>query len=569
MIVSSATAVLPVCLSPMISRRWPRPMAVIASIAVMPVYSGSFTGCRETTLGACSSSGRSASAVIVPLSSIGRPSASTTRPRNPSPTVTERIRPVCLTGSPSSIVAASPKMMQPISASSRLNATPSSPPGNSSSSLAIVRGRPATRAMPSPVSMTRPTSSRSTEGFQLSTFFRRAAAMVWGSMRSDAMGQLPSASLASSRRLDTEPSKTRSSTRATTPPITVGSITTLASMVRPVALDNACCRRSRCLSVRGTALRISATACSRVLAASRTTASAIFDRSRARPDSITNEISVTVVLFARGPRTSRTSACRLSTGSVSSVSACRSSGFCSAALANANSSSSPLARSPSTSATATSAVAYAPALSPLPKMRSNSSIRLLVRALLAGGDLGDVVVDQPLVCLLVERLADDAAGELHGDLADLRPQLVEDAVTLGADLFLRPLDGVLRLLLGVGLDITAQLLGCDAGLLDDPVALVPRVRELRPVIGELLLGLPAGVFGALELALDLLAPLLEQPVDAREHPLPEEEEQDQERDRSGDQLRRFGVQVGLLAGRRGFLGEDRKASDEHDGPSLR
>src|SRR3954470_12710087 len=162
-------------------------MAVIASIAVMPVYSGSFTGCRETTLGACSSSGRSASAVIVPLSSIGRPSASTTRPRNPSPTGTERIRPVCLTGSPSSIVAASPKMMQPISASSRLNATPSSPPGNSSSSLAIVRGRPATRAMPSPVSMTRPTSSRSTDGVQLSTFLRSASAMTLGSIRLDAI----------------------------------------------------------------------------------------------------------------------------------------------------------------------------------------------------------------------------------------------------------------------------------------------------------------------------------------------------------------------------------------------
>src|SRR3954466_1798047 len=41
----------------MISWRWPRPIAVIASIAVMPVYSGSFTGWRETTLGAWSSSG--------------------------------------------------------------------------------------------------------------------------------------------------------------------------------------------------------------------------------------------------------------------------------------------------------------------------------------------------------------------------------------------------------------------------------------------------------------------------------------------------------------------------------
>ncbi len=46
MIASSATAVLPVCRSPMISWRWPRPIAVIASIALIPVCSGSFTGWR-------------------------------------------------------------------------------------------------------------------------------------------------------------------------------------------------------------------------------------------------------------------------------------------------------------------------------------------------------------------------------------------------------------------------------------------------------------------------------------------------------------------------------------------
>ena len=57
MIASRATALLPVCRSPMISCRWPRPMAVMASMALMPVCSGSFTGWRCTTVGACSSSG--------------------------------------------------------------------------------------------------------------------------------------------------------------------------------------------------------------------------------------------------------------------------------------------------------------------------------------------------------------------------------------------------------------------------------------------------------------------------------------------------------------------------------
>jgi len=57
-IVSIATVVLPVLRSPMMSCRWPRPIGVIASIALMPVWSGSFTGWRAITLGAWSSSSR-------------------------------------------------------------------------------------------------------------------------------------------------------------------------------------------------------------------------------------------------------------------------------------------------------------------------------------------------------------------------------------------------------------------------------------------------------------------------------------------------------------------------------
>src|SRR6266705_1056582 len=58
MIVSRQTAVLPVFWSPMISSRWPRPMLVIESMALMPVSSGSRTDWRWTTEGACTSSGR-------------------------------------------------------------------------------------------------------------------------------------------------------------------------------------------------------------------------------------------------------------------------------------------------------------------------------------------------------------------------------------------------------------------------------------------------------------------------------------------------------------------------------
>src|SRR3954451_16153573 len=49
MMVSMATWVLPVWRSPMISSRWPRPMATIESIAFSPVDMGSSTGWGSTT----------------------------------------------------------------------------------------------------------------------------------------------------------------------------------------------------------------------------------------------------------------------------------------------------------------------------------------------------------------------------------------------------------------------------------------------------------------------------------------------------------------------------------------
>ena len=67
MIVSIAIAVLPVWRSPMMSSRWPRPIGIMPSIALMPVCSGSFTGWRWTTPGALNSAGRVWSVVDVAL----------------------------------------------------------------------------------------------------------------------------------------------------------------------------------------------------------------------------------------------------------------------------------------------------------------------------------------------------------------------------------------------------------------------------------------------------------------------------------------------------------------------
>ena len=87
-----AMAVLPVLRSPMISSRWPRPIGVMASIALMPVCSGSSTGWRPAMPGAWISIRRSCVPTSSPRPSIGSPSGLTTRPITPSPTGTERMR---------------------------------------------------------------------------------------------------------------------------------------------------------------------------------------------------------------------------------------------------------------------------------------------------------------------------------------------------------------------------------------------------------------------------------------------------------------------------------------------
>src|SRR5260221_68382 len=91
--------VLPVDRSPMISSRWPRPIGIIESTALRPVWSGWFTGWRSTTPGAPVSIRRRRSATIGPLPSIGTPSPLTTRPTSASPAGTSALRHVRRLGS--------------------------------------------------------------------------------------------------------------------------------------------------------------------------------------------------------------------------------------------------------------------------------------------------------------------------------------------------------------------------------------------------------------------------------------------------------------------------------------
>ena len=252
MIVSTAIVVLPVLRSPMISSRWPRPIGVIASIDLMPVCSGSCTGRRPVIPGAWISIRRCSTPESSPSPSIGSPRALTTRPSTPSPTGTDRIRPVDLTVCPSSMLSTSPRTTAPIDLSSRLRARPTVPSSNSSSSLTAASGSPATLAMPSPTSETRPTVRASSDGVKPSRFAFSAAAMSVAERVSSAMslGILRECCagykrlLSWSRWVRTLPSMIVSPTVATSPPSTDGSTTTLREMVRPVALAKAARRRS-------------------------------------------------------------------------------------------------------------------------------------------------------------------------------------------------------------------------------------------------------------------------------------------------------------------------------------
>ena len=103
-IVSIATAVFPVCLSPIINSRWPLPIGIKLSIAFKPVCTGSDTDLLGIIPGALTST----LFLFSPLSSalfpsIGFPNPSTTLPNNSLPIGTSTIEPVLLTVSPSLI----------------------------------------------------------------------------------------------------------------------------------------------------------------------------------------------------------------------------------------------------------------------------------------------------------------------------------------------------------------------------------------------------------------------------------------------------------------------------------
>ena len=96
----------------------------------------------------------------------------------------------------------------------------------------------------------------------------------------------------------------------------------------------------------------------------------------------------------------------------------------------------------------------------------------------------------------VELGAHHPPREGHRDVGDLGTQLVEDAVAFGTDLVLSARDDVPRFLLSLRLDVAAELLGGLSSLLDDPVGVTARARELLAVLGQFAFGLAPSLLGA-------------------------------------------------------------------------
>ena len=132
--VSMAMAVLPVCRSPMMSSRWPRPIGTMASMAKIPVCKGLLTGSRLTTPEASCSMGRVSVVFMGPSPSMGSPKAFKVRPMRASPTGTSAGRPVRVTVEPSCSPFSLPSRTTPTVSRSKFSTMPLAPVSNSNNS---------------------------------------------------------------------------------------------------------------------------------------------------------------------------------------------------------------------------------------------------------------------------------------------------------------------------------------------------------------------------------------------------------------------------------------------------
>ena len=150
----------------MINSLCPLPIGNMESMDKIPVSKGSRTDCLSMMPGAFASIGLYFLARILPFPSIGRPSASTTRPRKASPAGMLAVLPVLLTLLPARISSSSPKIIQPIKDSVRSSTIPRMPLSKTRISPYSAFSSPLICAMPSPTVITVPFSAGSASASQ-------------------------------------------------------------------------------------------------------------------------------------------------------------------------------------------------------------------------------------------------------------------------------------------------------------------------------------------------------------------------------------------------------------------
>src|SRR5690606_37719482 len=150
--------------------------------------------------------------------------------------------------------------------------------------------------------------------------------------------------------------------------------------------------------------------------------------------------------------------------------------------------------------------------------------------------LEEPVDDAALPRLVLEGLADDAAGQLDGQPTDLRAELGEGGLAIRLDLGLRRLDDAASLGLGLLAELGLDLRALRLRLLADPGRLLPGLGELGAVLLERPLRLGLSLLGPLDAALDRLGALLQRLLDTRDEHLADDEEDDEEGEDADDEL---------------------------------
>src|SRR5215218_2908713 len=539
-IVSTRTAVLPVERSPMISSRWPRPIGIIESIALRPVWSGSFTGWRSTTPGALNSSGRVSSRGIGSPPSSGLPSGSTIRPISASPTGTLATRPERLTGSPSLTSSQSPNSAAPTLSSSRLNARPVTPCSSSSISSATAFSSPWMRAMPSPTWRTFPTSARSvsTSNFSIRSFRIEVISSGRSFTERSFVSSVPGAAGRGGRGCWRRGAASRSGGRARrrgsgrrrarrapcgrtpVPPARRGRRTP-AGRARPPWSAR---RRGSPAPGRRAPRTRARSRGARPRGPSRPPAGRSCGRARRRRRGPGPATPPSPASRARGSR----------------------------ARPGAPRPGRPSRRSPP-AAPGPARAAPPPGRPRRARARTSGARPPLVLAPLQHGEveLLDRLVDQAAVIVLVEHLARDARGRDDRQLRHFLAQLLERAARLGLDLLARVLDPALAL----GLELLAQAIALGvadtASLAQDLLGLAARLVHERAVLLEQPARLVAGAVCLPERFADPLPALVDDLLDRAERELLQDKEGDPEADEGPDHQTHGDVDEGIRCERHG------------------